>query len=181
VDPFSIRSATPADVPVLSETVRQGFEGYRSFLPPGWAPPAEEFEQARITDRLALEDTWCRIAFDGAEPAGHVAFLAAREQTGDRPIIPGLAHLWMLFVREPWWGSGLAPHLLGRALAEAAGQGYATIRLFTPAGQARARAFYEREGFSTHGAPRWEPMLAFDLVEYRRDLAGRITGRAART
>jgi GNAT superfamily N-acetyltransferase len=167
---FEIRSATLADVPVLSETVRDGFEGYRAFLPPGWDPPEEEFEEARITARLGQEDTWCRIAFDGPEPAGHAAFLAAREQTDGHPVIPGLAHLWMLFIRERWWGSGLAPHLLTLAVSEAAGQGYATMRLFTPAGQARARAFYEREGFSTDGVPRWEPMLAFDLVEYRREL-----------
>jgi GNAT superfamily N-acetyltransferase len=167
---FDIRAATLADVPLLSETVRQGFEGYRAFLPPGWEPPADEFEEARISERLGLEDAWCRIALDGAEPAGHVAFLAAREQTDARPLIPGLAHLWMLFIREPWWGSGLAPHLLSLAVAEAAGQGYAAMRLFTPAGQARARAFYEREGFASDGVRRWEPMLAFDLVEYRREL-----------
>jgi hypothetical protein len=59
---------------------------------------------------------------------------------------------------------------MAMALAEATGQGYAAMRLFTPAGQARARAFYEREGFATAGAPRWEPMLALDLVEYRREL-----------
>jgi ribosomal protein S18 acetylase RimI-like enzyme len=167
---FEIRPATTADVAVLAETVRHGFEGYKAFLPPGWEPPAEEFEAARIGERLELEDTWCQIAFDGPEPAGHVAFLAAREQTDGRPVIPGLAHLWMLFIRAPWWGSGLAPHLLTLAVAEATAQGYATMRLFTPAGQARARAFYEREGFTTDGVPRWEPMLAFDLVEYRRDL-----------
>jgi GNAT superfamily N-acetyltransferase len=170
VKSFAIRPATVADVPVLSATVREGFEGYRAFLPAGWEPPAEEFEEARITERLGLDDTWCRIALDGARPAGHVAFLAAREQTPGRPVIPGLAHLWMLFIREPWWGSGLAPHLLALAVAEAGDRGYAAMRLFTPAGQARARAFYEREGFTSDGVARWDPMLAFDLVEYRRDL-----------
>jgi GNAT superfamily N-acetyltransferase len=170
MQPFEIRPATVADVPALSETVRQGFEGYRAFLPRGWEPPTEEFEVARITERLGLDDTWCQIAFDGSAVAGHVAFLAAREQTDDRPIIPGLAHLWMLFIREPWWGSGLAPHLLRRAVSEATEQGYDAMRLFTPAGQARARAFYEREGYLVDGDPHWEPMLALDLVEYRREL-----------
>ena len=167
---FQLRPASLSDVSVLSATVREGFEGYRAFLPAGWEPPASEFEEARISERLGLEDTWCRIAFEGSEVAGHVAFLAAREQTEGRPVIPGLAHLWMLFIREPWWGSGLAPHLLELAVAEATDRGYATMRLFTPAGQARARAFYEREGFAIHRDPFWEPMLAFDLVEYRRDL-----------
>jgi hypothetical protein len=44
------------------------------------------------------------------------------------------------------------------------------MRLFTPEGQARARAFYERRGWTTDGAARHEPMLALDLVEYRRPL-----------
>jgi GNAT superfamily N-acetyltransferase len=170
VDRFSIRAPTSSDVAALAQTVRQGFEGYRAFLPPGWEPPSAEFEHARIGERLELADTWCRIAFAGSEPAGHIAFLAAREQTDSRPIIPGLAHLWMLFIREPWWGSGLAAQLLGLAVAEARDRRYVAMRLFTPAGQARARAFYEREGFTTHRGPFWEPMLAFDLVEYRRTL-----------
>jgi GNAT superfamily N-acetyltransferase len=167
---FTIRPATLADAPVLSETVRLGFETYKAFLPAGWEPPAEEFEHARIGERLALPETWCRMAFAGDDPAGHVAFLAARERTGERALIPGLAHLWMLFIREPWWGSGLARELLALATAEAGERGYAEMRLFTPVGQARARRFYEREGWTSDGVPMSEPMLGFDLVEYRRAL-----------
>jgi GNAT superfamily N-acetyltransferase len=170
VTAFEIRAATPADVPVLSETVREGFETYKVFLPAGWEPPPSEFERSRIEQRLGFDDAWCRVAFAGTDPAGHVAFLAAREQTDDRPLIPGFAHLWMLFIRKPWWGSGLARRLLALAVAEAARQGYEEMRLFTPAGQARARAFYEREGFATDGTLRPEPMLGLDLVEYRRRL-----------
>ena len=105
-----------------------------------------------------------------AQSAGHVAFTQAREREEPRPDIPGLAHLWMLFVRPPWWGSGLAGRLNGLAVGEAAARGYAAIRLHTPAGNARARAFYEREGWSTDGAAIPEPLLGLDLVEYRRDL-----------
>jgi GNAT superfamily N-acetyltransferase len=76
----------------------------------------------------------------------------------------------MLFVRPPWWGSGLATRLNALAVAEAAGRGYTAIRLHTPAGQRRARAFYEREGWSTDGVLVPEPLLGIDLVEYRRDL-----------
>jgi GNAT superfamily N-acetyltransferase len=168
---FAIRPATPADVPVLSETVRQGFESYRAFLPAGWEPPREDFERARIEERLALEDAWCSLAFAGDEAAGHVGFLAAREHTEDRRLIPGLAHLWMLFIRQPWWGTGLAPRLLALAVAEAADRSYEAMRLVTPAGQARARAFYEREGWATDGVVTPEPMLGLDLVEYRRALS----------
>ena len=79
------------------------------------------------------------LAHEGDVPAGHVALLAARDQTEERAPIPGLAHLWMLFIREPWWGTGLAPHLLALAVEEAAARGYDAMRLYTPA-RPRARA-----------------------------------------
>jgi GNAT superfamily N-acetyltransferase len=165
-----IRPAGPQDVAVLTETVRQGFESYRSFLPKGWTPPPERFERARIEDRLRADGTWCVLALDAGRPAGHVAFLAARERSDEPTAIPGLAHLWMLFVREPWWGTGLAPRLHALAVVEAAARGYGEMRLFTPVAHARARAFYEREGWTTDGVVTPEPMLDLDLVEYRRPL-----------
>jgi GNAT superfamily N-acetyltransferase len=170
VDPFTLRPGTPADAPLLAETVRQGFDTYRAFAPRGWEPPDEQTERAGIVERLALPETWCLLAHDGGAPAGHVAFLGARERSDERAPIPGLAHLWMLFVREPWWGSGLARRLLALAVAEAGARGYATMRLYTPAGQARARAFYAREGWTAAGEPAHEPMLGLDLVEFRRGL-----------
>jgi GNAT superfamily N-acetyltransferase len=161
---FATRPATLDDVPVLTETQRQGFEGYAAFLPSGWAPPPSETEAQGIRDRLEQPGVWCVIAQAGDEIAGHAGFVPAHDA--------GLAHLWALFVREPWWGSGVARELHGLALAEARARGYRSMRLYTPARQARARRFYEREGWTTDGAERWEPMLAFDLVEYRRGLPG---------
>jgi GNAT superfamily N-acetyltransferase len=168
---MEIRPASLDDVPVLAETMRLGFEGYRAFAPRGWELPPHEAERARIADRLPLPDAWCRLAEVAGQPAGHVAFLAARELTGDRAPIPGVAHLWMLFVREPWWGTGLATRLLALAVEEAAARGYAAMQLYTPARHARARAFYEREGWRTDGIAWLEPMIGLDLVTYVRDLA----------
>jgi ribosomal protein S18 acetylase RimI-like enzyme len=172
VSAFTTRRATLDDVPVLVESQNQGFAGYAAFLPRGWAPPSVENEAQGMVERLSQPDAWCLIAYDGADVAGHVAIVAGREPTGDREPIPGLAHLWMLFIREPWWGTGLATSLLAMAVAEATARGYEAMRLYTPAGQARARRFYEREGWTTDGVLRYEPMLAFDLVEYRRGLPG---------
>ena len=42
------------------------------------------------------------------------------------------------------------------------------MRLFTPAGHARARRFYEREGWEPRGEPTLEEPLGLELIEYRR-------------
>lgn len=100
--------------------------------------------------------------------AGHCAFIPALKSRRPEGAPPTLAHLWQLFVREPWWGTGLAVTLLGRAVEEAAARGFEELRLVTPAGQARARRFYEREGWHVAGEPELVPGLELELVEYRR-------------
>jgi hypothetical protein len=67
-------------------------------------------------------------------------------------------------------GNRPAVRLHGLALEEAARRGYETIRLYTPYGAARARAFYEREGWELASSAFSEPLLGLDLVEYRRGL-----------
>jgi GNAT superfamily N-acetyltransferase len=168
---LDIRIAVPDDAAALATTTRLGFESYREWAPEGWQPPPRSLEIRSIRERLRARTTWCAMALDpSGEPAGHVGITHAAERERPHVRIPGRAHLWMLFVRPPWWGSGLAARLHGLGLEEAARQGYDTIRLFTPDGAARARAFYEREGWELAGRPFAEPLLGLDLVEYRRGL-----------
>ena len=83
---------------------------------------------------------------------------------------PGLAHLWQIFVREPFWGTGVATALHTAMLEEARQRGYARLRLFTPAAQARARRFYEREGWALAAPPFFDESFGMEIVEYRRPL-----------
>jgi GNAT superfamily N-acetyltransferase len=161
--PLSIRPATLSDASELAVTVGEGFESYREWAPAGWDPPSPPMQLTGIRDRLPEEGCVCLLAEAGGEHAGHVAYIPAREE-------PGVAHIWMLFVRRAWWGRGVATDLLARAVAAATGEGYAGMRLHTPAEHARARAFYEREGWSAPDPPFYEPMLGLPLVTYRRRL-----------
>lgn len=161
--PPSIRAATLADAHELAVTVFEGFESYRDWAPAGWDPPAAALQLSGIRDRLPEDGCVCLLAEAGGTQAGHVAYSPAREE-------PGVAHIWMLFVRRAWWGTGLATDLLARAVAEATREGYAGMRLHTPAEHARARAFYEREGWSAPDPPFYEPMLGLALVTYRLGL-----------
>jgi GNAT superfamily N-acetyltransferase len=168
---LEIRLAGPGDADLLAATTRLGFESYREWAPAGWRPPPRNLELRAIRERLRQTSTWCVMALDGdGEPAGHVGITRAQERERSHAVIPGRAHLWMLFVRPPWWGTGLAARLHGLALEEALRRGFEAIRLYTPAGAARARAFYARHGWEPHGRPFEEPLLGLDLVEYRRGL-----------
>lgn len=156
-----LRPATPDDVPALVETVRHGFETYRAWAPRGWAPPERELHVAGVRGRMAERGCFCLVAEVDGEVVGQVGTVPAR---GARHA----AHVWMLFLRESWWGSGLAPRLLERADADAAAHGRRELRLQTPSEHARARAFYEREGWRHEGDPLYEPLLGLVLVSYRR-------------
>lgn len=114
---------------------------------------------------------------------GHVAFMPGRrrgadEQGGDwreREVIPGLAHLWQLFVLPDWWGRGVAPLLHGAAISEMRARGYETARLFTPSLHARARRFYERRAWTLVDEG-WNDWLDLQMAEYRLALEGERPG-----
>jgi GNAT superfamily N-acetyltransferase len=160
--------ATAADAERIAAVTAEGFESYRSFAPAGWEPPPQA--SARDMERIDDPESWCLVAERGGELAGHVVLLPA-ERHPFRPVPePETAHLGQLFVRPRLWGSGLAARLHEAALAEAAARGYTGMRLFTPAGQTRARRFYEREGWSAAGEPFHEDRFGFPILEYRRPL-----------
>ena len=171
LDGLVFRQATGADAPRLAELLVEGFETYRAFAAGHYQVPEAGDVADSMAERLETPQVWCRLAEDDTGVAGYVSLLPATEAR--RPVDdPALAHFWMLFVRAPWWGSGLATELHRAALAAAADRHYNAMRLFTPAGQARARRFYEREGWTVAGEPYPDEELGMAIVEYRRPLAG---------
>jgi GNAT superfamily N-acetyltransferase len=170
LDELVLRPAEVADAGQLAAILVEGFESYRAFAPPGWAgPPDAAGVAGELAQRLARPTVWALVAEHKSSVVGYVALIPASESR--RPVEdPALMHFWMLFVRAPWWGSGLAPRLHAEACAAAAARGFAALRLFTPAGQARARRFYEREGWTMSVPAYSDPDLGMEIVEYRRAL-----------
>ena len=135
------------------------FDGYRAFAPEGWQPPDELTPQnvERVASEIADPASFALMAVYEGDPIGHVLWVAK----------PDHIHLRHLFVLEPWWGTDVARTLHARAVEAAAGR---PMRLYTPAAHARARRFYEREGWVPHGE-RFDEGFGLALAEYRRRVA----------
>jgi GNAT superfamily N-acetyltransferase len=175
LDEPAFRAATPDDASTLAAVLVEGFETYRVFAPPEFVVPAVEEIAAMLEPRLGKPTVCILVAEEpSGSVAGYVALLPAADSRRPDPD-PRLMHFWQLFVRAPWWGTGLARRLHAAACEEAASRGFAAMRLFTPAEQARARRFYEREGWRRVDGPYVDEELGLSVVEYRRDLAGFAT------
>lgn len=162
------RRAGPTDAATLAVTLAEAFDGYGAWAPAGWSPPKQGPEVTRgLAEALSRADVWCLLAESGSEPVGHVALsLTTAVQPERAPT--GVVNLWQLFVRPAWQGGGAAPLLMQAALTEAARREFGRLRLWTPRGAARARRFYEREGWALTGNEREESPLGLPILEYTR-------------
>ncbi len=173
---LTLRPASAADLDAIVVDLQAGFDSYVKFAPEGWRPRNVARDAEWITGLLSADGTWARLALVDGRPVGHVSFFPARDGSShDRPFaerseIPGLAHLWQLFVLPDWWGRGVAPLLLDAAVAEMSARGFTEARLYTPSAHARARRFYERRGWSPQEET-WNEELQLMLTEYRCQLA----------
>lgn len=141
---ISVRDGTAHDHDFAVATARR----FAAFGPPPWRTSIELVEgEVRCLDDyfdgrmpgcslLVAEDDRERLGFAFVEP--HVDYFTHVEH----------AHLGMIAVAEAAQGTGAAAALLEAAERWARERGYATLTLNVFAGNARARAFYEKSGFS---------------------------------
>ena len=168
---IEVRRASADDAPRVYEFVLEGIDSYRDWAP-HWrpVPPAPE-TRARL-GRLYEDDeaAWILIAEEGDEIVGLVSLSMT---TGADARVPpeGTVYLWQMFVRRDRQGSGLAVALMDRVLEEARRRGFDRIVLWTPAGAAQARRFYEREGFELTGEEDPDSSFGLPLVQYARSTA----------
>lgn len=167
--PLDFRMARSFDAQRLGQGVVEGFESYRSFAAPGWTPPTLATEVELLQGLLGDEHVWCLLAESSGVLVGHITILPATRAY--HPVNdPHLVHLRNLYVHRDQWGTGLARTLHAAGLDAARERGFAQMRLFTPAGQARARRFYEREGWQPAGEQFYDPGPDLPLIEYRYEL-----------
>ncbi|HUR85963.1 MAG TPA: GNAT family N-acetyltransferase [Solirubrobacteraceae bacterium] len=166
---FTARPASRHDLGMMADNLENGFGSYRSWAAEGWEPPTRVEMLVGMMQRFTKDGSWAVVAFaqDG-EAAGHAA--ARPEVDEDDAPKPGVARLTHLFVRRHLWGSGVADLLHDQVLDGMRERDFTSACLWTPTGQARARAFYERLGWRVTGAEDPVNELGLELMEYVLEL-----------
>ena len=132
----TIRPGTAGDAGAVAEIWRLGWrDGHLGLVP---AELVEARTDASFSERAAQRVGDTTVAVVEAAVAGFVMVVDDEVEQ----VYVGAAHR----------GSGVADALLGEAERQVLAGGHATAWLAVVAGNARARAFYERKGWSDEGA-----------------------------
>ena len=166
---FTIRPATTADLGTIADSLVAGLSTYRGWTPIGWNPPLRTEMLIGLLQRFPRDGSWAHVAFEGQEPAGHISLRPDRDENDEQRT--DIALLTQLFVRERYWGSGLAAQLNTLARTDMIERGFTTGRLLVAAAHQRARRFYEREGWQATGELETSGELGLELAEYLLDLS----------
>ena len=156
--PFSVREATPDDVPGILACLGAAFEPYR----PSYAPAAfadTVLDPATLRERLAVMTLFVAID-DSGTVVGTIGYRLMDE--GTRGHVRGMA------VLPEWKGSGLAAALMSSVEHALRTKACRRMTLSSVAPLQRAIAFYERRGFRPTGNAR--DFFGMCLVEYAMPL-----------
>jgi len=161
-----IRDATVDDADAVALVHVHGWQwGYRGLLPGEYLDGlsaerrAEQWrswllEPGRTRTRLAEENGAC-VGFAVSGPSRDPG---ADDDTGE---------VYAIYVEEDVAGTGVGTELLGSAIAWLTERGFARATLWVLEGNARARRFYEREGWTLDGAAKSDPREDFTMDEVR--------------
>jgi GNAT superfamily N-acetyltransferase len=158
--------------PVVTRASEDDWRAWRDVRLAALADAPDSFADTLAEAGALQEPDWRAMTRDGAifiATAGRRAVGVAAGLPRPSRLERGLGAMW---VAQDWRGRGVAPMLAGAVIAWARSQGCTRVGLWVPADNARARAFYERQGFRPTGRSRPFPGTTGRLIsEMRLDLA----------
>jgi ribosomal protein S18 acetylase RimI-like enzyme len=167
---FSIRRATLDDVTAIARVhVKTWQVGYRGLMPDTLIEGVSE--ERRISLWRALLEPPAHgvfVAIVADTVAGFCDSLRSRDDDASNDT----GEIAAIYVDPSYWGLGLGHALMAAGMEHARSAGHRSLTLWVLATNAKARHFYEREGFSADGAEKQEGRGAHLLheVRYRRAL-----------
>jgi GNAT superfamily N-acetyltransferase len=135
---------------------------------------APERLAALTSDLDARVEMWRTVIAEGrplvvtVEDDSVIGFIAAGPDK--EPGVDVAFQLWVLNVRRAYWGTGVAQQLFDYAVGDR------DAYLWVHRENARARAFYARNGFVPDGAAKIDPDFAAPIIRMVRATSGSGTG-----
>jgi len=164
----AVRPAEEDDLAAIAEIrVRSWQVAYRGIVPQGYLDSMRpEADADRRRSRLARSGDPRQDAIGtlAGQAAGWVAYGPYRDD--DEPIREA-GEVYAIYVHPDHWGRGVGQALIQYALGELHTGGLAPVLLWVLEANARARRFYEREGFRPDGARHLFEIAGVRLPEVR--------------
>jgi GNAT superfamily N-acetyltransferase len=152
-----IRPAVVADAAAITHAHVGGWlAAYRGIMPDDVLDNLDfEARRARWHDNLA---NGARVLIDECDGVvrGFSGFGPCRDE--DKA---GAGEVYALYVDQQWWGQGVGEALLSAALDALRAEGYTEFVLWVLRDNARARRFYEKQGWrfdGTEQVSQWGPV-----------------------
>jgi GNAT superfamily N-acetyltransferase len=178
-DTITVRGAVLADAQAISEVDHAShLAAYSPIFGVGYRPRVSQEHslshwQSILNGDQSRGSHWELIACIGDQIAAYARLTPSR----DADASPGeVGEVGALYVHPDWWRRGVGRTLLNASLDFLAKQGYSIATLWTLEVNARARTFYEAEGWQEDGG---RQQLELDLpgvnlteVRYRKVIAG---------
>src|SRR5262245_43049898 len=167
-----IRDATPDDAKAIAEANAAGWRlAYRGLVDDKRLDEISTKVWTRdihgIIEELD-EQSFSLVAEDDDRFAGS-CFVRAPARDGD--LGPEVAELVAIYVDPRLWRRGIGSALIAEARERVARDGFEEISLWTLNGNERAKAFYERLGWSSDGETRFDPSARAPALRMRRRLS----------
>jgi GNAT superfamily N-acetyltransferase len=174
---FEIRTAGPGEADTIARISVEGWRwGYRGLLPDDMLAGLDEQERAERVRAVMADDgvavaTYVAQADDG-EVIGFVSCGPDRDPDANPTLALRTGEVYAIYVVERVAGAGVGSALLRAAVDDLRARGFARARLWVLDANARARRFYEREGWTADGAAKTDEYRGATLseVRYRREL-----------
>jgi len=166
-----VRPATLDDLDAIVAVHVASFRaGNVPHLPPDQRDRLTPERAASVWERLIAEPAPGTSVLVACDDDGRVAGLACAGGARDHDVAEGTGELYALYVDPSSWGAGHGTALDAAARAAMKGALFTAACLWTPVGQARARAFYERRGWRPTGRLDPDNQLGLELLEYALEL-----------